>query len=108
MITRGSGMSPVAAQAADPSASGGCIARALQNIVDSYLDAMAKDDASKLPVAASVKFTENGKPLKLGQGFWKTAGISTYRLYAWTPARAKRRRKRWWRRMARWTRFSFD
>jgi hypothetical protein len=57
----------------------------LQGIVDSYLDALAKHDPSKLPVAASVKFTENGKELKLGEGFWKTAGASTYRLYAIDP-----------------------
>jgi hypothetical protein len=75
-------LGPVAAQAADPSASGGCSRACLQNFVDSYFEALAKEDASKLPVAANVKFTENGKPLKLGQGFWKTAGISGARLYA--------------------------
>jgi len=58
----------------------------LRGFVDSYLDAMAKHDASKLPVAAQVKFTENGKALKLGEGFWKTAGASTYRLYAVDPS----------------------
>ena len=61
------------------------IARACKAFVDSYLDAMAKHDPSKLPVAASVKFTENGKALKLGEGFWKTAGASSYRLYALDP-----------------------
>lgn len=58
----------------------------LQGFVDSYLDALAKHDSSKLPVAASVKFTENGKEIKLGEGFWKTAGRSSYRLYALDPA----------------------
>jgi hypothetical protein len=57
----------------------------MQGLVDSYLDAMAKHDPSQLPVAASVKFTENGKVLKLGEGFWKTAGASSYRLYALDP-----------------------
>jgi hypothetical protein len=70
-----------ALQAADKSARG-CDRACLQGFVDSYLDAMAKHDASKLSVAASVKFTENGKALKLGDGFWRTAGASTYRLYA--------------------------
>ena len=64
---------------------GNCDRACLQGVVDSYLDAMAKHDPSKLPVAASVKFTENGKGLKLGEGFWKTAGASTYRLYALDP-----------------------
>jgi hypothetical protein len=62
-----------------------CDRACLQGIIDSYLDALAKHDPSKLPVAASVKFTENGKELKLGEGFWKTAGASTYRLYAIDP-----------------------
>jgi hypothetical protein len=62
-----------------------CDRACLQGIIDSYLDAMAKHDPSRLPVAASVKFTENGKELKLGEGFWKTAGASTYRLYAIDP-----------------------
>jgi hypothetical protein len=63
-------------------AASSCDRACLQGFVDSYLDAMAKHDPSKLPVAGSVRFTENGKPLKLGDGFWKTAGASTYRLYA--------------------------
>jgi hypothetical protein len=71
--------------AADKSASG-CDRACLQGFIDSYLDAMAKHDPSKLPVAASVKFTENGKEMKLGDGFWKTAGPATYRLYALDPA----------------------
>jgi hypothetical protein len=62
-----------------------CDRACLRGIIDSYLDALAKHDPSKLPVAASVKFTENGKELKLGEGFWKTAGASTYRLYAIDP-----------------------
>ncbi len=63
----------------------GCDRACMQGFVDSYLDAMAKHDPSKLPVAASVKFTENGKVLKLGEGFWKTAGASSYRLYSLDP-----------------------
>ena len=62
-----------------------CDRACLQGLVDSYLDAMAKHDPSKLPVAGSVKFTENGNAMKLGEGFWKTAGASTYRLYALDP-----------------------
>jgi hypothetical protein len=63
-----------------------CNRECLQGFVDSYLDALAKHDPSKLPVADSAKFTENGKALKLGEGFWKTAGASTYRLYALDPS----------------------
>ena len=63
-----------------------CNRACLQGFLDSYLDAMAKHEPSKLPVAATVKFTENGKPLKLGEGFWKTAGASSYRLYILDPS----------------------
>lgn len=75
----------VSLRAADTSGSKRCGHACLQGFVDSYLDALAKHDPSTLPVAPSVKFTENGKALKLGEGFWKTAGASTYRLYALDP-----------------------
>lgn len=63
-----------------------CDRACLQGFVDSYLDAMAKHDPSTVPVSSAVKFTENGKAMKLGEGFWKTAGKSSYRLYALDPA----------------------
>lgn len=63
-----------------------CNRACLQGFVDSYLDALAKHDPTQLPVDPSVKFTENGRQLKLGDGFWKTAGNSSYRLYALDPA----------------------
>jgi hypothetical protein len=72
--------------AADKSASSKCGRDCLQGFVDSYLDAMAKHDPSQLPVAPTVRFTENGTEMKLGEGFWKTAGKSSYRLYALDPA----------------------
>jgi hypothetical protein len=74
-----------ALHAADKSVTKGCDRACLQGFVDSYLDALAKHDPSKLPLASTVKFTENGKALKLGEGFWKTAGASSYRLYALDP-----------------------
>jgi hypothetical protein len=37
-----------------------------------YLDAMVAHDPSSLPVAANVKFTEDTKEMKLGEGAWKT------------------------------------
>ncbi len=71
--------------AAGKSSASGCDRACLQGSVDSYLDAMAKHDPSKLAVAPSVRFTENGRELKLGEGLWKTAGPSSYRLYALDP-----------------------
>jgi hypothetical protein len=73
-----------ALHAADKSPSA-CDRACSQGLVDSYLDAMSKHDPSQLHVAATVKFTENGKVLKLGEGFWKTAGASSYRLCALDP-----------------------
>src|ERR1700722_3839301 len=77
-------MAVVTLHGADKSPSG-CDRACLQTFVDSYLDAMAKHDPSKLSVSPSLKFTENGRALKLGEGFWKTAGASSYRLYALDP-----------------------
>ena len=62
-----------------------CDRTCLKGIADAYLDAMAKHDPSNLQLTDSFKFTENGKELKLGEGLWKTAGKSTYRLYALDP-----------------------
>jgi hypothetical protein len=57
----------------------------LQGSLDTYFDALATHDPSKLSVAASVKFTENGKEMKLGEGFWKAAGVTKYRLNVLDP-----------------------
>jgi hypothetical protein len=57
----------------------GCTRDLLQSTVDAYFVALAAHDASTLAVAGSVKFTENGKVLTLGQdGLWKTAGTLKY------------------------------
>ena len=37
-----------------------------------YFDAMIAHDPSHLPLAASVRFTEDSHELKLGEGLWKT------------------------------------
>lgn len=74
-----------ATHAATSPAATGCDRACLKRTLDSYLDAMTKHDASKLPVSKSVKFTENGRALKLGEGLWKTADAVTYRLYAIDP-----------------------
>jgi hypothetical protein len=76
----------VFAPSADQVTPAACNRECLKGFIDSYLDAMAQHNASKLPAAAAVKFTENGKVLQLGEGFWKTAGPSTYRLYALDPS----------------------
>jgi hypothetical protein len=59
------------AQAAAPAA---CDSTCLRGFVDDYFEALEARDPSKLPVAENVKFTENGRVLTLGEGFWNTAG----------------------------------
>jgi hypothetical protein len=55
--------------------SAGCTRELLKATIDSYFKALTAHDPSTLPLADNVKFTEDGKPLKLGEaGLWKTAG----------------------------------
>ena len=63
-----------------------CDRACLKGIADGYLVALTANDASKLPVAAGVKVTENGAPSKLGEGVWKVAGpLGSYRLELYDP-----------------------
>lgn len=63
-----------------------CDRACLKTFVDGYFDALAARDPSKLPVAADVKYTENGRVIDLGQGFWKTSGTPfRYRDYVLDP-----------------------
>jgi hypothetical protein len=66
--------------------SAACDGACLKGFVDGYLDALAARDPGKLPVAAQIKLTENGRVLDLGEGFWKTAGTPVrYRDYLLDP-----------------------
>ena len=64
-------------QQAASSAATLCDRSCLKGVLDSYLDAMIKHDASKLPTSASVRFTENGSAKKIGEGLWTTAEAIT-------------------------------
>lgn len=61
----GSPPSPASAAQCDRACLGGMVTR--------YLDALVAHDPSKLPLAADVRFTEDSKSLKLGEGLWKAA-----------------------------------
>jgi hypothetical protein len=66
--------------------SGPCDRACLKGFVDSYFTALAARDFTRLPVAENVKYTENGRMLSLGEGFWKTAGApNAYRDYLLDP-----------------------
>jgi hypothetical protein len=59
-------MTMSAAQAAD------CDRACLKGMITKYVDAMVAHDPSRLPLAANVRFSEDSKDLKLGEGLWKT------------------------------------
>ncbi len=59
-------MTASGAQAAD------CDRACLKGMITTYVDAMVAHDPSRLPLAASARFTEDSKDLKLGDGLWKT------------------------------------
>jgi hypothetical protein len=47
----------------------GCLA----GVLTAYLDSLVAHDASKAPLAADARFTEDAKELRVGEGLWKTA-----------------------------------
>jgi hypothetical protein len=53
----------------------GCTRELLASTVDAYFVALAAHDPSSLPLADTVKFTENGELLELGEGLWQSAGM---------------------------------
>ncbi len=50
-----------------------CDRACLKGLITKYVDAIVAHDPSTLPLAANVRFTEDSKDLKLGEGLWKTA-----------------------------------
>ena len=73
-----------AGQVARGAAAGACDRACLQGFVEQYLDAWIARDHTRLPLAPSVKYTENGQRLELGDGSWKVGtGKGKYRL--WVP-----------------------
>jgi hypothetical protein len=68
------------APAAQPA---GCERACLEGFLDEYVAAVVAHDAARLPLAARVKFTENGQRLTLDDGLWHTAtGKGAYALTA--------------------------
>ena len=67
---------------------GPCDRACLEGFVDRFLDAFARHDSKRLPLARTVRFTENGQRLELGDGSWRTmVGRGNYRLFV-TDAQA--------------------
>jgi hypothetical protein len=77
-----------AAPAAKPAApaAASCDRACLQGMVDKVLAAMVAHKAHSLPLASSIRYTENGQQLALNDGFWGTAtGQGTYKHYFLDP-----------------------
>jgi len=75
----GAGGAITAGAGAGGSSPGGCTRELLKATIDSYFKALAAHDPSLLPLAGTVKFTENGKESKPADApLWKTAGTLKY------------------------------
>jgi hypothetical protein len=62
--------------------SGACDRACLEGFVDRYLDALVKHDPSAAPLAANVRFTENGQRLAIGDALWRSMkSKGAYRLF---------------------------
>ena len=71
------GVTMTASAATAQSVRASCDRACLISTADAYLAALVAHDASKAPMAANAKFTEQTKVLKAGEeGLWKSA-IST-------------------------------
>lgn len=58
----------------------------LESYADKYLDAVINHDPTKISLSQSVKFTENGQRLAIGDGLWNTANArGSYNLYVADP-----------------------
>jgi hypothetical protein len=63
-----------------------CDRSCLEDFVDRYFAAVMADDPSAAPLARSVRFTENGQVLPLGEGLWKSMkSAGQYRLAVADP-----------------------
>lgn len=62
------------------SRAGACDEACLKSFIDRYFAALVAHDPSRLPVARSVRFTENGVRIPLGDALWRTfSGLAGYR-----------------------------
>jgi hypothetical protein len=65
-----------------------CDRMCLESTVDRFLDAFIRHDPTQAPLTRTVRFTENGQHLMVGDGSWRTMiGRGTYRLFV-TDAKA--------------------
>jgi hypothetical protein len=63
----------MASLAAIPMSAADCDRACMKGLLTRYLDAVVAHKPESLPLAPNVRFTEDSKDLKLGEGVWKTA-----------------------------------
>jgi hypothetical protein len=74
------------AAAARAQTGGGCDRACLIELTDAYLSAMVARDPARAPVTANVRFTQNTRPMALGQGLWESiTGVRAYKLFVTDP-----------------------
>jgi hypothetical protein len=56
-----------------------CTRESLKAITDKFFTALEAHNPSSLPLASSVKYTENGTVVAVGEGSWKTAGKTIFK-----------------------------
>jgi hypothetical protein len=73
-LARALGLAAVAPAmlAALPAHAAQCDRGCLKGLVTQYIDALVAHDPARLPAAPNVRFTEDSRVLKLGDGLWKT------------------------------------
>jgi hypothetical protein len=65
---------------------GDCDRKCLNGLVDAYRAALVEHNASRLPLAKDIRYTENAQDLKIGDGLWGTlTGWGSYKLYIDDP-----------------------
>ena len=75
-----------AAPALSAQTAGPCDRACLEVDVDRFLDAFVKHDPTLAPLARTVKFTENGQRLAVGDGSWRSmVAKGAYRLFVSDP-----------------------
>ena len=59
----------------------------LVDLMDRYLEALARNDPAGIPFAGDVKFVENTEVLQIGEGLWETAtgGTTDFRIFVADP-----------------------
>jgi hypothetical protein len=55
-----------------------CTRQDLSALIDDYLSALSANAPGQLALASDVKYTENGRIMNPGDGFWQTAGEVTF------------------------------